>query len=150
MDVWKYRISLSIAGLARGSFKSLGIPVPSVVAFRDNSISRTKSDGGQSLQGYYQVEIMWDILTGPQYHKVRRFIDQAKPGLLYLTIDIGDGSAFNKRWVDIEGRPHRQEDLSQSGPLVSRNAQSLNHFENVVLFINNVRVVNNPSDYSEV
>ena len=144
---FKWRISLTEGGLAKGSFYHYDLPEPSTAPFSDHSASVIKSDGSQGLHGFPQVTLLFDILSGPQAAILRQFIDAGRSaGVLFLTVDRGDGSDPGPAWIDISGVPHRQSRLTQNGPLVGSRGKS--HYTNVQLFLNNVTVVNDPSNYS--
>lgn len=145
---WKWRISLTEAGLDKGSFHNYGIPAPDTGMYTDSTTAATRSDGSQSLHGYRQVTLSWGRLTALQLAVIREFIDDARSGagLLYLTIDRGDGSAPGRDWIDVFGKPHRQPQLTQEGPIGSSIGQP--SYQNVRLFVNDLTVVNDPSSYS--
>lgn len=143
-----WRISLTEAGLAKGSFRNFRIPPPSIAFYTDHTTAVTRSDGSQGLHGFQQLTMLFDILSGQQMSVVRGFIDDARSttGFLFLTIDRGDGSEPGPAWIDITGRAHRQPQLSQAGPIVGSQGQ--NHYTGAQLFLNNVTVVNDPSLYT--
>jgi hypothetical protein len=145
---FKWRIAMTEGGLTKGSFYHYKLPVPSTAPYVDHSAAVMKSDGSQALHGFEQVTLLFDILSGPQAAMIRQFIDAARSGagILFMTIDKGDGSAPGPAWIDISGTPHRQARLSQNGPIVGSTGQP--HYTNVQLFLNNVTVVNDPSNYS--
>lgn len=143
-----WRISLTEAGLDRGSYLNYQLPAPTVCEYRPFSAERAQSDGGQSLHGYATVELLFEGLSAAQVYVLRKMIDDARDGsgYLYLTIDKGDGSAPGPAWIDVYGRPWRQADLNQ-GRIQGRTGPAL--YQNVKVRLNNVIVVNDPSAYSE-
>lgn len=145
---FNWRISLTEAGLQKGSLYNYNIPTPTTAMFTDHTTAVVRLDGSQSLHGFTQVTLLWELLTGIQAQTIRGFVDSAKggSGLLFLTLDKGDASAPGRAWIDISGYPHRHSQLTQEGPIMGSKGQP--HYLNVQLFVNAVTVINDPSNYS--
>lgn len=146
---WNWRIALAEADLDMGAFAAHGIPVPNVAAFNDSSKATTRSQGEQALHGFPTIDFLFDRLTREQAYRLRQFIDDAKEGTgwLYMTVDMNDDSAPGEQWVDVRGKPHRDPKMADAGPIVGRRGQG--SFSNYSLFLNNVVVLNNPSNYTD-
>lgn len=147
---WHWRLALTEAGLAKGSFKAYGVPVPSIAPYNDASLESPRSDGEQALHGYANIDFLWEELTAEQAFYIRKFIDGAKTGTgwLYMTVDLNDDSAPGTQWADVRGKPHRDYKNADAGPIVGRQKGGMNFHENYRMFLNNVEVINNPSDYT--
>lgn len=148
-DFWFWRMALAEADLSFSAFQQLGLPVPDVCDFKDHTTERFHSTGAQFLAGYATAEILWNVLTGPQLATIYTTVESAKSGsgILYMTIDLGDGRVSARAWADISARPARPI-TTQSGPISGKIRGSLPHYENVSLALNNVTVINEPSVYS--
>lgn len=146
---WNWRISLTEAGLAMGSFAAYGIPVPNLASFNDSSKATTRSQGEQALHGFPTIDFLFDRLTREQAWQLRKFMDAAKTGTgwLYMTVDMNDDSAPGTQWVDVRGKPHRDPKQADAGPIGGRRGQG--SFNNYSMFLNNVVVLNNPSNYTD-
>lgn len=142
-----WRIGLTEASLLRGLFLFYGLPTPNLAQYSDHTTAIDVSDGSQVLQGYQSLTVLWTRLSGKQAARVRRFIDDARSGtgLLFLTIDRGDTTAAGHDWIDIQGYPHRQSNLSQD-QIAGRVGQHT--YANVQLVLGNVTVLNDPSTYA--
>ena len=144
---WSWRLSLTEAGLARGSFRLYEIPVPTVAPYNDASVESPRSDGEQALHGHATVDFLWSELTANQAFYIRKFIDGAKDGTgwLYMTVDLNDDSTPGVQWADVRGRPHRDLKQADAGPIIGRGRSGQNHHENYRMLLNGVKVLNNPS-----
>jgi len=148
---WHWRLALTEAGLEKGPFAAYGIPAPSIAPYNDASVERPRSDGEQALHGYRNIDFLWEELTSIQAFYIRKFIDGAKTGTgwLYMTVDLNDDSAPGTQWADIRGKPHRDFKQADAGPIVGRQQGGVNFHENYRMFLNNVEIINNPSDYTD-
>ncbi len=147
---WDWRLSLTIAGLEKNAFRAYGIPVPSIAPFSAASIESSRSEGGQALHGYANIDFLWEELTSLQAFYVAKFINGAKDGTgwLYMTVDLNDDSAPGTQWADVRGKPHRDYKNADAGPIVGRQRGGTNFHENYRLFLNSVEIINNPSAYT--
>ena len=146
---WHWRIALVEADLVMGSLAVYGIPVPSIAAYNDSSRATSRSQGEQALHGFAKIDFMWDRLTREQAWRLRKFMDDAKNGVgwLYMTVDINDDSAPGEQWADVRGKPHRDPTQADAGPIMGRIGQG--SFSNYTMFLNNVVILNNPSNYTD-
>jgi hypothetical protein len=132
-----------------GSFAAYGIPVPDVAPYNDSSKAVSRGQGEQALHGFATIDFLWGRLTREQAWRVRKFIDDAKSGTgwLYLTVDLNDDSSIGPQWADIRAKPHRDPKQADSGPIIGRIGQGSH--ENYSMFLNNVVILNNPSNYTD-
>lgn len=146
---WHWRIALVEADLNMGSLAVYGIPVPSIAAYNDSSRETTRSQGEQALHGFAKIDFLWDRLTRVQAWRLRKFIDEAKDGTgwLYMTVDLNDDSAPGEQWADVRGKPHRDPAQADAGPISGRIGQG--SFSNYTILLNNVVILNNPSNYTD-
>lgn len=146
---WNWRIALAEADLSMGSFAAYGIPLPQVAAYNDSTKASFRSQGEQALHGFISVDFLWERLTREQAWRLRKFIDDAKDGTgwLYMTVDINDDSAPGEQWADVKGKPHRDPKQADAGPIAGRIGQS--SYSNYTMLLNNVMVLNNPSNYTD-
>ena len=146
---WHWRIALAEADLDMGSLAVYGIPVPNIAAYNDSSKETTRSRGEQALHGFAKIDFLWDRLTREQAWRLRKFIDDAKSGTgwLYMTVDLNDDSAPGEQWADVRGKPHRDPAQADAGPIANRIGQG--SFANYSIFLNNVVILNNPSNYTD-
>jgi len=142
-------MSTTEAGLAKDSFGAIGIPVPSTAPFNDSSVEKPRGQGEQALHGFATDDFLWDVLSRAQAFKIRKKVDAVRApgaGWLFFTIDLNDDSTAGPRWVDIKGKPHRDFQQADAGPIVGRHGPG--RFENYRLRLNNVQIINNPSLYT--
>lgn len=146
---WNWRIALTEADLAMGSFAAYGIPVPDVAAYNDSTKETTRGRGEQALHGSATIDFLFDRMTRPNAWRLRKFIDDAKSGTgyLYMTVDLNDDSAPGEQWVDVRGKPHRDPKAADSGPIAGRSGQG--SMKNYSMLLKNVEILNNPSDYTD-
>jgi hypothetical protein len=150
-DAFNWRFSPgSEAGLAYSSFYLRGVPVPSIAGFYDNSGETFNSFGAQLVHGYLRLEMIWERFNNVQWNIVYEAIEAAKVAaepVLYMTVDRSDGSHAIPYWIDIKGYPHRQLDQVDPGPLIGRQKR-VHVYNNVILRLNNVSIINDPSLYA--
>jgi hypothetical protein len=141
-----FRIALTEPGLAKGLFWVVGLPPPSTPPYRDHSVIVAKSDGSNREYGYKNVTIMWDRMTMQEGFVLHSTVEAARDGtgLLFMTVLRGDGSGSGADWIDVSGRPGRVV-LTPASPF-NRNGQGT--YDNVVLTVNNLSILNDPSSYS--
>lgn len=146
---WNWRIALAEADLVMGSFAAYGIPVPDVAPFNDSSKATTRSRGEQALHGFSTIDFLWERLTREQAWRVRKFIDDARDGTgwLYMTVDMNDDSSIGPHWIDVRAKPHRDPKQADAGPIIGRKGQGSH--SNYSMFLNNVVILNNPSNYTD-
>lgn len=142
----KFRVATTEAGLAKGVFWVIGLPIPSVAPYRDHSVIVGKSDGSNQEYGFKNATIMWDKLTYLEGRVIRDIVSAARSGsgILYLTVSRGDGTGSGDDWIDVSGRPGRLV-LTGAAPL---NRRGFGTYDNPTLTVNNLTVVNDPSNYS--
>ena len=139
----KWRISTSEAGLAKGLFFIIGLPPPSLFTYQPFSKIVGRSDGGDAAHGYKKLTIIWDTISLPAYSRLRTLVDSVRPGLIYITFEIGDGSLAGG-FVDASGHPgFLQQSINSPANRVGTAAVS-----NAQLVINNLTIINSPSNYS--
>lgn len=139
-------MALTEAGLARGLLWNKEIPIPSIAPYRDHTVIVGKSDGSNQEYGFRNITFSWDRLTALQGFYIRKIVNAARigTGILYLTIDRDDATRPGYDWIDVSGRPGRLV-LTKSGP---RQRSGIDTFDNVTLTVNNLTIVNSPSNYS--
>ena len=76
-------------------------------------------------------------MTREQAYILRKFVDDAGSGLLYMTIQRLDGTKPNYGWVDISGRPDLS-DIEPNGPMQFWGGHT---HKNVTLTLNNITIV---------
>lgn len=150
-DVFNWRFSPGLeAGLTYGSFYLKGIPEPIIAPYYDSSGQSINSFGAQLAHGYIRLELMWERLSNVQWNILYEAIEAAKVAaepVMYMTIDQSGGSHAIPHWIDVKGYPHRQLEQADPGPLIGRSRQ-IHYYDNVLLRLNNISIVNDPSLYT--
>lgn len=147
---WNWAFAVTEADLGRFKLPTLEIPVPDIVEYKPFVDSVTVGDGGQRRYGYAQIRLTWETITDVAYRKVSAFIRVAEAGtdVMYATLDLNDDSHSGDHFVDLSGYPHYMTDMPQiAGSVVGRRGIKI--FRNFTLFLNNVTIVNDPSNYAE-
>lgn len=141
--VYDIRLATTEAGLSIGYLiYSWGLPEPQLPQYQDHASRSPLSSGGEALRGHSSVSLLFEKLTTTQMATLRKLVEDALDsgdGLLYATVDKswrGDGPTHN--WVDIKGEPSIPSATPTGGA-------SATLFENVVLNIRAVEVVNDPA-----
>jgi hypothetical protein len=147
---WHWRLALTEADLAGGSFRLYSIPAPSFAPYLDSSAESGRSQGGQAIHGFPNADLLWERITTEAAFQIRKFIDAAKSGtgLLYMTIDLNDDSTPGTQWADVRGRPHRDRTQADAGQIVGRRRTGQGSHENYRLLLNNVDILHNPSIFT--
>lgn len=141
--ILKWRIATTEVGLARGSFLVRNIPPVSASPYQPFSKITPRSDGGDATHGYKKLTLMWDVMKLEQYYRIKKLVEESRPGLLYITFELNDGSVAGG-FADASGRPQ----FMQAAGEVPAARTGDSGVRNVVLTLNNVTLVNNPSSYS--
>ena len=139
-----YRISNTEAGLAKGAFFVRSIPPPSMDTYQPFSSIVPRSGGGDAAHGYSKLTIVWRTMSLNQYNRLKVLVNTTRPGLVYVTFAIRDGSQPQGIFVDASGKAQFMQQSSAS-PM---NLVGSPAVENVTLVINNITILNNPSNYS--
>lgn len=150
---WNWAFAVVEADLGRFKLPTLEIPVPDVVDYTPYANVITVADGGQRRYGYSQLRLTWETMNGRAYDKMSAFIivAQASPNVMYATVDLYDsGRASSSAWyVDISGYPHFMPQAAPlAGSVAGRRGQKV--FTNVTLFLNNITIINDPSNYADI
>jgi len=135
----RWRISLT-STLSRGYWRDLGLPRPSNWLYRDYSQALPQSVGGQTKQGYINLNLIWDRLSRSQLTLLQGFITGAGSGLIYLTVDKANGESGGFDWIDISGYPGIVQYANM--PLGRGNVKT-----GVQLVINNIIIVADPASF---
>ena len=145
---WKWRFSLTEAGLAQGGLANYHLPIPTVPHLRKHSVQVPQDEGGQALHGWPNVSLLWERLSEEQFARLLRLVKDAREGtgFLYATVWTGAYWDGDLRWIDVYGRPHWPE--SGAPRAVGGTYLGQPSHEAVTLFINALTVVNDPSSYS--
>lgn len=135
------RLATSEANLTKGWLFTRYIPMPEI-EYQDHSVRHTRGPGGQAKHGYANVTLTWENLHSAGAAWIRDTVEAVTfPSEFYATIPLNDASTPGKNWADIAGRAHppiityvgRPDGLGDEAYIVE-------------LVINNVRVVNSPSN----
>lgn len=147
---WDWRISLTEAGLDTGWLAAYKIPPPNKAPFMIGTFEMSQSEGGQAIHGYTTDDMLWNRLDDFQASRLKRFITDAiaGTGFLYFTVSRTDAHTPGNYWIDIRGRPHRALDLTDSGDIGERAPDGRPYYENFMLLLNNIEIVNDPSLYT--
>jgi hypothetical protein len=143
-DMLLWRIATSEAGLQRGAFFIVGIPPPTMAPYSAFSKIVPRADGGDAAHGYERVPYFWNSMSLTAYSRLKRIVDSVRPGLIYVTLEINDGSSPSGVFVDVSGHPGYLQQSSES----PANRNGVAAVSNVSLIINNATILNNPSNYS--
>lgn len=100
----RWRIALTQAGLLKGYFRDLGIPRPTEPTYLPYSEVVPQSQGGVALQGYINITLVWERLNRFQLYLLESYRANVTGGLIYLTIDKGNGDSPGFDWIDISGQ----------------------------------------------
>jgi hypothetical protein len=140
-----WRIASTEAGLQKGAFFVRRIPPPHSFEYKDYSVRRPQSQGGESRHGYENVTILWDRLTPKQSNELRTVIQAGldDAGYIYLTVDRSNGLASGRDWIDVRGRPQMPDFLPLT-PVAGSNG--IMH-GSVRLFVNELFIVNDPASF---
>lgn len=146
VDVTRWRIATTEGGLAKGAFWVLGIPPLTLAPFKDHSVLAENSDGSQSAHGFQNLELFWESMSPLAYYTLTAKINLARSGtgLIYLTIDPGNDLHPGPTFIDVSGKPGKPE-FTQGAPV---NRSGAGHIPNVRIFVNDVTILNDPSNYS--
>jgi hypothetical protein len=147
---WNWRIALTEAGLEKGPLSAYGIPVPDMAAYNDATKESFRGQGEQAEHGFQNFDFLWDEIRRSKAFRLRKFMDDAKDGAgwLYMTVDLNDDSAPGPQWADIRGKPHRDIKQADAGPIAGRRGVG-SHYSNYRMFMNNIQILNNPSNYTD-
>lgn len=137
----KWRLSSTIAGLAKGWYRFLGLPAPSCT-FADFAARVPQGEGGEAVHGYKSAVLTWQDLSRAQVTILQDIVDAAfTAGAIHATV-IRNSGYERMVWVDISGKPTRLNVQPFAGTANTAGVQSAE------LVINNVTIVNNPSSYA--
>lgn len=146
MSTW--RMAISEAALAKGSnFFILELPEPDLAYVTNHSVVWPQAQGGQARQGYVIATLFWNELTAAGAYAIQSRITAAEVvtepgnGVLWLTMQRNDASNIAPGWIDVSGVALMPEFAPE------QSAQGLK-YPNVTLTLNNVTIVNEPSDYA--
>lgn len=120
----------------------IGIPRPVEPTYQDYTNLVPAGLGGNRATGYKQVTLTWSTLTGKALNQLKTPVDlvRATDDQIYLTIQRGDGTTYGDDWIDVRGTPHEITYQKVGGDAIGFA------FRNVVLFVNNLTIVNDPSE----
>lgn len=133
-----FRLSAT-STLTRQNLYALGLPPVNLPDYKTYSELVPQSQGGQVRQGYINNRLLWDDLDFLQFRTLTRIVEAAiVAGTIYATVPKANGTALLNDFIDISGVPWPLEYQPVN------NARGV-VFQNVVLVINNVVVVSDPS-----
>lgn len=134
-----WRIATGLSGLARGFFVALGLPPPDLPDFKPYTQLTPQSQGALSEQGYQNITILWDQMTGLQIRTLQNILDNATNNTVWATIDRAHGFGMVNDFVDISGiaQPLQYDNIPKARGVV---------FSNVRLTITNITIINDPSN----
>jgi hypothetical protein len=115
-----------------------GMGIPSLATYKEYTEKASRGEGGVSRHGYRNCPVLWQKMTRAQAAALRRYVDDAGLGLLYLTVQRLDGSNPTADWIDISGYPDLS-DIAATAPMLFEGSHM---HQNVLLTLNNVTVVN--------
>lgn len=146
-DPYKWRIGLTEAELAKSSFAANGIPLPDTADFQDFAVERKKSNGSTAVHGFKSETCFWAEMSPAGLKALKALVDQARSTKLplFMTVDRGDGTAANNDWIDISGYPAY---VNARKAAVGEIQHGISQTDNVTLFLNNVTILNDPSNYT--
>ncbi len=120
------------------------IPPVSLAPYRPFSDIKSRSDGGDATHGYKVLTLLWGTMSLAAYFQLKRLVEQVRPGLIYVTFEMNDGSLPGGIFVDASGKPNFLQQASES----PANRVGPAEVSNVQLVIKNVTILNSPSNYS--
>lgn len=118
---------------------ALGLPPINTNVYLSYSALVPQSQGGQSRQGYININLLWDDMTSVQLHTLKSLVDAAiTAGAIYCTIPKNDGSGLLNAFVDAHGiaRPITFTPYSNGWDVM---------YQNVNLIITNITIDSDPS-----
>jgi hypothetical protein len=140
-DRWNYlwRISTT-SSLTNRHFFAYGIPAPDNILYKTFSERVPQSQGGETQQGYFNLQMEWDVLLPTQAYILRSLIQTVLTAGtdIYLTVDRANGQGFENDFIDIHGKATMPD--FDSIPRTKNNA-----YAGVVWRVNNIAVDNDPS-----
>lgn len=125
--------------LTNQNFFALGLPQVNTNVYLAYSALVPQSQGGQSRQGYININLLWDDMDFEQLRTLRRIVDAAiTAGAIYATVPKNDGSALLNAFIDAHGiaRPVTFTPYSNGRDVM---------YQNVNLVITNIVVDTDPS-----
>ena len=143
----QWRIGLSEPALSNQPFFVVGLPVPTDCEYRTFGQQRVRTNGSTSTHGFGVAEITWEVMDQAQMARLQRFVRTARlgTGLLFMTIEAGDGYALGNQFLDISGQTNAIEQR-QAGPLQLRLRGD--QYPNVQIILRDVQELSRPSAYS--
>jgi hypothetical protein len=134
-----WRISDTAALLAQRHFFALGLPVISMMDYKDYTQELPRSTGAISRQGYKNCTLLWDSMDFVQLKTLNKIVTASvTSGIIYATIDRSFGVKLLNDFIDISGVCHP---LTFSPMTDSRGVI----FQNVQLIITNITITADPS-----
>lgn len=136
---YKWRIGLTEPTMLY--FVQIDIPRPDEPNYQDYTNLVPQGLGGNKATGYQFVNLAWSTLTSKAINQLRKYVDVARTDQseIYLTIQRADGTTWGNDWIDVRGIPHEITYQKVGGDAIGHA------FRNVVLFVNNLTIVNDPS-----
>jgi hypothetical protein len=135
----KWRIGDTISTM--DYFLQTGIPIPTENPFNLYSALLPRGQGGNKSAGYQNATLSWATMGGEGLNSLKSYVDpvRATGAEIFLTLQKMEGETFGDHWIDIRGQPHVIT-YTKIGAKASGKA-----YRNVVLFVNNITIVNDPS-----
>lgn len=124
--------------LTNQNFFALGLPQVNTNVYLAYSTLVPQSQGGQSRQGYININLLWDDMDSLQLKTLKSIVDAAiTAGSVYMTIPKNDGSGLNA-FIDAHGiaRPVTFTPYSNGRDVM---------YQNVNLIVTNIVVDSDPS-----
>jgi hypothetical protein len=136
----KWRIGTAIASMWYMS--QIGIPRPLEPVYMDYTNLVPQGLGSNRTSGYKHVTLQWSTLTGKALNQLKTPVDLVRTtgDEIYLTIQRADGTTYADDWIDVRGLPHEITYQKVGGDAIGAA------YRNVVLFVNNLYIVNDPSE----
>lgn len=136
-----FRISTT-SDLSKGNFFLHGIAMPTTTQYKGFSETLPQADGGQVQHGYKNIILTWVSVDARTVYKIKQFVDSVLAGTkrLYMTIPMNDGTKVARTFIDVYGRPYPTDVSETAYPNMGIA------FDNLTLTLNNVTIVNNPSN----
>lgn len=132
-----WRLSAT-SSLTNKNFYVLGLPPCNTNVYLAYSALVPQSQGGQSRQGYININLLWDDMDSLQLKTLKGIVDAAiTAGNIYCTVPKNDGSGLNA-FIDVHGiaRPVTFTPYSNGRDTM---------YQNVNLVITNIVVDTDPS-----
>jgi len=136
---YKWRIGASESEMLY--MVQIGIPIPNEPVYKPYTKVLPVDLGSNKTSGYKNVTLSWSTMTSKGLNQLKSYIDPVRTSgdEIYLTIQRAEGETWGDDWIDVRGYPHEIEFQKVGGKAIGHA------YRNIVLFVNNLTIVNDPS-----